>query len=211
MQPFLASIPKRKSSLLGELCRADVHMKYEVRCECGKVHEVSAADAGGSLKCACERTVDVPALHVLRAAVGQVMLSPAFQLEGLLLEGKLPGTRDCAKCRRETDRLIQVSVVCERGTSKADGGSADRVAEEGLGCLLGFLGLPSWWTHGLREGHTPTKNRGQDIAFIVPLPVCEACRSMSANPAALRLAFRSVPTYRALLDQYPKARVTSTN
>jgi hypothetical protein len=181
-------------------------MKYEVRCACGKAHAVSAADAGSALRCACGRTVEVPALHVLRTTAGENPLSPAFRLEALLLEGKLPGTRTCAVCRRDTDGLIRVSIVCERGSSSPDGSSRDDHASEGLGCLLGsIVGWAGPWDDRSQEGHTPSRQLGQDVAFVVPLPVCEPCRPQVAEAGALRQAIRSVPIYADVLDKYPNA------
>ena len=48
-------------------------MKYEVRCECGKAHAVTGADAGASLACDCGQTVEVPPLHQLRTLAGQAV------------------------------------------------------------------------------------------------------------------------------------------
>ena len=41
-------------------------MTYETDCPCGKVLTVQAADAGGTVRCACGRELDVPALSKLR-------------------------------------------------------------------------------------------------------------------------------------------------
>lgn len=41
-------------------------MKYETDCPCGKVLAVQAADAGATLRCACGRELEVPALSRLR-------------------------------------------------------------------------------------------------------------------------------------------------
>ena len=60
-------------------------MSYEVRCQCGKVHAVSAADAGSSVRCACGQLVDVPPLHLLRTAAGEAGVSPSVQLQAMLL------------------------------------------------------------------------------------------------------------------------------
>ncbi len=172
-------------------------MNYEVRCECGKVHAVSAADAGGMVRCACGRAVDVPPLHLLRAAAGQAALSPAFRLEALLFEGKLPGTRECAGCYRDTDGLIRVAVVCERGTSAPDGSSRDEAAKESFGCLLGlFTSLPGPWSERRAPEYQPSRNRGQDVAFEVPLRVCEVCDHELTTPAALRAALAQFQTMR---------------
>jgi hypothetical protein len=184
-------------------------MSYEVRCECGKAHAVSAADAGSSLRCECRRAVEVPALHVLRASAGDDKLSPAFRLEGLLFSGRLPGTRSCARCNCETDERIQVSIVCERGTSGPDNSGSDENAQEALGCLLGSLF--SWDVpNETREGYRPSRKQGQDVAFVVRLPVCSACNSTMNNLGALRVALRTIRVYADLLDHYPKALLART-
>ncbi len=184
-------------------------MSYKVHCECGKPHEVTGADAGASLRCDCGRTIEVPPLHQLRTAAGEEVLSPAVRIETLLLEGKLPGTRECVSCFRDTGGLVRIAVECERGTMKDDNSSRDGVA---AGCLFGLLvgGLPGLYgANRMMQGGPgiTTKQVGQDVEFTVPLPVCEVCQH-ELNDAALRVALRHIPEYAALLDQYPDARVT---
>jgi hypothetical protein len=181
-------------------------MSYEVRCECGKAHVVSNADAGSVLHCACGRNVEVPALHVLRASVGVDKLSPAFRLEGLLFNRKLPGTRCCGGCKRETDGLIQVSIVCERGSSGPDESQRDTDAEKAEGCVLALFGFYRL----RREGHRPGRKQGQDVTFTVPLPVCERCDPRMDHPGTLCPALRTIRVYADVLDQYPKAEVSRT-
>jgi hypothetical protein len=177
-------------------------VKYEARCGCGKAHAVTAADAGASLRCACGGTVEVPPLHQLRAAAGQQVLSPVVRVQTLLLEGRLPGTRSCAVCHRDTSGLVHARVQCQWAVVSAGGPSRAEVAG---GCLLSFgLGL---FLHMLRR-NAPSKEHGQDVVVVVPLPVCETCRPGLDGPAALRQALHHVPEYAELLDQYPNARVT---
>ena len=175
-------------------------MKYEVRCECGKVHAVSGADAGASLACACGRTVEVPALHEMRIAAGQNVLSPILRLQSLLLEGKLPGTRRCGCCNQETEERVFVELDCDRATVKSGGPSRTDVA---AGCLLSFgLGII---LNAFRR-NAPPKEFGQDVRAIVPRPVCKSCRPALANSNTLRRSLRTIPEYASLLDQYPNAR-----
>lgn len=185
-------------------------MTYEVRCECGKVHAVSAADAGGIVRCPCGRSVDVPPLHQLRTAAGEDVLSPAVRIEALLLRGLLPGTRACAVCARETDGLVRVAVACERGRIGPPNSSRDQAV---TGCLLGLLigGLPGLFVaNRLMKPNEPEvpKQIGQDVAFTLPLAVCPACRPSLNDSNVLLRALRTVPDYEALLDQYPNAQVT---
>lgn len=181
-------------------------MGHEVRCECGKRRGVTAADAGASLPCGCGRTVEVPPLHQLRTAAGEEVLSPAVRIQTLLLEKKLPGTRECAVCFRETDDLVHVSVECEVGRVVGRAPNQDSFAS---GCLVVFGGLPGLLLAGrLRRDSGPLRQVGQDVGFTVPLPACEVCQPNLDGPAALRVALRHVPEYAALLKQYPHARVT---
>jgi hypothetical protein len=179
-------------------------MDYEVRCACGKPHAVPGADAGASLRCACGRTVEVPPLHELRIAAGEEVFSPAIRVQSLLLAGKLPGTRECVGCFRETNGLVRVSIECERGISLPEGASREPTPPQG--CLLGLLAalIP-----GPAEKEGPlTQHIGQDVAFIVPLPICESCRYELVDPRAVYVALRHIPEYAALLDAYPQFWVT---
>jgi hypothetical protein len=173
-------------------------MKYEVRCECGKSLAVTGADAGVSLRCGCGRTVEVPPLHELRTAVGEAVLSPAIRIRTLLMEGKLPGTRNCAWCHRETDGAIRVSVQCEQVILKSRMGNADTLA----GCFLFGL-IPTLMLRSAAK----TVEHGENITFTLPLPVCESCRPLSSTPRELPKALRSISDYAALLDAHPDAKI----
>jgi hypothetical protein len=65
-------------------------MEYPVVCECGHTLRVTAGSAGSRLECQCGRVVDVPALHQLRGAAGEVDVSPELMVEALLRDGSLP-------------------------------------------------------------------------------------------------------------------------
>jgi hypothetical protein len=173
-------------------------MSYEVRCECGKAHAVGAADAGSSIRCACARTVDVPPLHVLRAAVGQSSISPIIQLQTLFMRGELPGTRNCACCHRMTDHLIRVSVVCERVIPQ--GPSVGTMLFSG--CLMFMTGIFifSWLNSG-----APTAHHGSEVSFLLPVRVCEVCSRGVTTPPTIRAALVTTPVYAALLERYPSA------
>lgn len=176
-------------------------MKYEVRCECGTAHSVSGADAGATLPCECGRSVEVPPLHELRIGAGQDVLTPFIRLQAMQLEGKLPGTRDCALCHRGTDGVVHIAVECERAIVKSSGPTrADMIG----GCILSLpFGL---FLHLLRR-NAPTIQHGQDQVLTLPVPVCDPCQMTLNNPAILRQALRHIPDYSALLDHYPNARI----
>ena len=176
-------------------------MKYQFPCPCGKVVVVTAADAGATRSCACGRTVEVPPLHQLRAAAGQQVLSPAVRIEALLLEHKLPGTRVCVCCHKETDGLIRVRVQCQWAIVTKGGPSR---ADMAAGCFLfGWLAM-----FYIARTAPPGKEHGQDVVFVLPLPVCQACGPQLDDPAALRQALVAIPEYADLLAEYPHARVT---
>jgi hypothetical protein len=178
-------------------------MKYEVRCECGNAHEVSAADAGSALRCACGRTVDVPPLHLLRTTRGRGAISPLAQVRSALLNGLLPGTRTCSLCGCDTSGHCRVKVLCEHVPNN----SGPRQAEV-VGCLLGpyFFGwlFTLLLVTGLRGRR---KSAGDEEAIVVPLPICEICRPKLDDPNALQTAVRRIPDYAALLQHYPKAEI----
>lgn len=183
-------------------------MKYEVCCECGKTHGVSAADAGATLTCVCGRRVNVPSLHELRTSAGQSVLSPALRIQSMLLENQLPGSRNCASCSRETDGLAMIRIECELGQVK---GSATNAERGFAGCISALLGgwLLGAFVAGVVLGgeRGRLKQVGQDVECIVPLPVCDSCLSPVSNPELLRIALRQIPEYAMLLDQYPNARI----
>ena len=175
-------------------------MPYEVHCECGKAHAVSAADAGTSLRCACGHTVDVPPLHQLRTARGREALSPLVQLRALVQNGLVPGTQDCVCCHCHTNNLLRVGIGCEqgsRGPSRA----------EVVGCLLApCIG----WVLALVMVVVSRviRETSDDVSVVVPLPVCDACRPTLNHPAVLRQALRQIPEYATLLGYYPRAQVS---
>ncbi len=182
-------------------------MSYEVECACGKAHAVSAADAGASLSCACGRTVEVPALHRLRMAAGEAGVSPAVQLQAMLVNNELPGTADCACCHRATDHLIRVTVTCERATPVSRGD--DSIVNRALlsGCLLLLTG---WFFWSWRTSNAPPAMHGTDLSFFLPVRVCEVCARDLTTPAAVRAALSATAVYAAVLRQYPDAIVRRT-
>jgi hypothetical protein len=146
--------------------------------------------------------VEVPPLHELRIAAGQDVLSPIVRLQAMLLEGQLPGTRDCASCHRETDQQVQIAVECERAIVKSSGPSrADMIG----GC---FLSIPFGLFLHLMRRNAPAIQQGQDVILTLPLPLCDVCRPVVDNPTALRQALRQIPDYTLLLDRNPNALIT---
>lgn len=122
----------------------------------------------------------------------------------MLIAGKLPGTRECVVCCRETNKLVHAAVACGEKSAGAGGPSQ----AEMVGCLLTpFIG---WFVAlllvlGLRSARQRSTD---DVSVVVPLPACEQCQPALEDPAALAEAMKRIPEYAALLDRYPNARVT---
>jgi len=177
-------------------------MIYKVRCGCTQMHFVTAGDAGSSLRCACGRTVEVLPLHLLRTAGGESAIPLLVQVRSLILNGQLPGTRHCARCHQPTNGMMRVGIACEPTP-----GESESHSEPAVGCLLGLIfGSVSSGAVTGAISHI-AQEESPDVSLVVPLPVCDSCRSGLVDQAALRQALRHVPEYAALLDQYPNARI----
>src|SRR5215218_2165604 len=95
-------------------------MTYPVRCECGKVYQISAALAGSHYTCACGRELVVPSLSRLKMAAGEEVLSPVVRLEQMLHLGMLPQETRCLGCDRPTTGVTHFWAICERAFVKQD-------------------------------------------------------------------------------------------
>lgn len=163
--------------------------QYPVKCDCGRIHHVSAGEAGIRLSCECRRTIEVPDLRTLRLSAGEPTASPELVIEALLRDGEVPGEGECVCCGVPTEEISFISVECERPEQKAGGWKISLIA-----LLFGRLFFES----------TQMSDRGRNIAYRLPIPMCRVCAkglSRSAIPAALR----KIDVYRQLLDKYPHA------
>lgn len=168
-------------------------MTYDVRCECGKSFAVSAADAGASFDCPCGREVNIPPLHVLRASVRSPETALA-QLKAAALSGAQSGALACIVCGTATPDRARARIVYDR-TKNSD---LRPTPAEQLGCLLvGWL--PALLLLFAR------RERLEEEALVVPVPVCAACRPPLADPNVLERALRAVPECAAVFKQYPNA------
>src|SRR5262245_58695849 len=121
--------------------------EYRTDCSCGKRFTVTEGDAGGTLRCSCGHIVRVPSLHELRAQIGLTPydLSPELVIENLLAAGRLPPTKSCTCCGRETDEILQVVTECERSWVRWTGGVS-------WAHLLAMMILPIWlWERSERK------------------------------------------------------------
>lgn len=170
-------------------------MRYEVRCECGKVRAVGASDAGALLSCACGREVEVPPLHQLRAAAGEHGGAPEPELAVLLRNRALPETDECARCGEPTDGTVVARVECERAEIK-------QPERRPSGCLPIGIGVIVFY----KPVGDPVV-RGRDVLFRVPVRACPRC-ARALHGGELRTALRKYPVCVALFAKYPRATVT---
>jgi hypothetical protein len=176
-------------------------MDFDIRCECGQYIVVSEGAAGARLKCACGRTVDIPALDKLRTEAGLPPSTTEARIAYLLSAGHLPGTKSCACCRADADRTIEIVTECERAWIHQSGG---RTWVSLLGFILTALISPiAVW---LREERSQ-QIYGQDKIYHLPLPVCTKCTPKVRGTKAIKQYLRQIPEYRWLLDKFPDARV----
>src|SRR6516225_1009982 len=97
-------------------------MGYSVRCECGKVYQVSAGLCGTTWKCTCGRALTILSLTELRALAGEQMLSPEVVIETMLRAKQLPEDKLCVRCRAITDNVCHVRTICEGVAVQPDRG-----------------------------------------------------------------------------------------
>jgi hypothetical protein len=177
-------------------------MSYPVSCSCGQTVHATAGDAGAYLTCACGQKVEIPALSELRAAANELPLSAEFMIEQMLRANELPGHTDCARCGVASADLYHCHTTCERAESRVEGGPPDPFHVL-AGCFFGG------WLYMLlsREGKQ-RRQLGRDVHFPLPVRLCPNCRSATSGEAAIKDVLRHVRVYQALLEKYPRARVT---
>jgi hypothetical protein len=161
---------------------------------------VGAADAGSTLTCECRRTVDVPPLHELRHAVGELTLSPELLIQDLIGRGEVPPGPECVWCGAPTTGEVCVHVRCEQAEEHVRSASRALSAASALTLWFGMLVF--------RREPRDVQIRGRDVAFDLPLRACPACAAGRRAVADLRTALAAVPEYAALLAKYPHARVS---
>jgi hypothetical protein len=171
--------------------------EFRIDCSCGQRVTVTEGDAGGTLPCPCGRTVRVPSLHELRTQAGLTPydLSPELVIENLLAAGKLPPTKTCVCCSKETDEILRVVTECERSWVRWTGGVT-------WAHLLAMILLPIWlWER------TERHEFGKDKIYSLPIPICLGCRPILRDTRSIKQALRKIPDYARLLDKFPKAKV----
>lgn len=173
---------------------------YRVTCGCGKTQDVTAGDAGSTIPCGCGRAVEVPSLGRLKASVGLPARSADLEVKLLLNDGSLPVETQCAMCDLTTTHQVFVWVECER-----------RDAKEAMPYwqqVLGF-GLFGWLLGSLLVSRSErwSNLHGRDVAFDLPVRVCEDCAPDVRTVRAAREVLLRTDLYARLLEKYPHAKL----
>ncbi|MBL9162124.1 MAG: hypothetical protein JNL18_05200 [Planctomycetaceae bacterium] len=181
-------------------------MSYPVSCECGETSQVVASEAGATFTCPCGRTVRVPALSKLRAAVGNAddFGSVLERVRQRIKLGKLPCNEICPITGGPATATAWFEILCEREWSRRRGVSSGQAFILALfGGWLGFL-LAITGQDERRE------TLGSDVSLLAPLRLspsgADQVGSMRSQ-RALKRAFSMTPIYRQLLQSYPAAKV----
>ncbi len=170
---------------------------YPISCSCGSTLQVSGTEAGTTQTCICGSAVQVPSLAKLKAAVGEATVSADLKLQHLISENALPLESDCVQCHRPTMHTVRIQVECERPENKG-GVALWRVVI--LWLICGWFQAILYQVSKRRDADV---THGRNVAFDLPVRVCEECESSAADIDLLR----ATPLYSALLDKYPHADV----
>jgi hypothetical protein len=153
--------------------------------------------------CLCGKTVRVPSLSELRRLAGEELFSPEFELEQLLASGCPPVTDNCACCRDRGGTTVHCWVICARPWLRHTGDLSVPAL------ILSILLLPRLITLFLLSRRGETKEYGKDVRFLVPLRVCDNCRTGLRKPREIKEVLRRTSRiYARLLDKYPEAEVS---
>lgn len=173
---------------------------YPVVCACGLTHQVTGGQAGSSIACGCGRNVEVPTLGTLKRSVGLSAVSADWEIERRLKEGSLPLEDACVLCGAETRDTLRVGVQCERSEVKSDFKWWYWV----------FLPLGPIFRWVLRYARRTDRRRrlGRDVAFRLPVRVCEECEPRVQTVEGARAAMMKSELYARLLAKYPHASIT---
>ncbi len=172
---------------------------YPVACACGTVHDVTGGQAGSSFPCGCGQAVEVPTLGALKRSVGESSVSADWEIEHRLADGSLPDEDECVLCDLPTADTLPVSVVCERSEVRSDI----------KWWYWLFLPLGLWFVIGMLVAKLNDRKRqlGRDVAFRLPVRVCESCRPKVRTAEEARDALQQSELYARLLAKYPHAAV----
>ena len=186
-------------------------MKYSFSCECGNDLEVTATQAGTEISCACGNDARVPLLSQLRKLAGQGAYE-AGTIETIIRltrDGELPHGDICVISGLPTSDCYELYVQCESKWMKGIGKG------QYLLIILTMVLLPIWilWFFlGKALANDERQELGRDRGVYAPIRVRQEFHEQlrqTRSQAKLRKALRTVPVYSSLLDEFPRAKITS--
>jgi hypothetical protein len=162
--------------------------------------------AGTLLECrGCGKLVAIPSLRTLRASVG--MAAPELPIEKivetLLIANKLPEEKQCVLCGHATTAFISCRTECEQ--AKVVDNRPSKWSFLAAFALFGWLGA---LVAAAKSVESSEQEWGKDIAFDLPIRVCEACKPTLGDAGKLKQAVAATPLYRRLLDRFPQTRMS---
>jgi hypothetical protein len=187
---------------LSDRRRGKKPVDFNIDCPCGKQNTVSGGSAGATIVCACGQAITVPSLSKLREQAGLPPYDPGplLLIQHLLATNQLPGTKLCAACGHETDRVVEVRAQCEKSYRTE---SNDR----SFG-VFAFWFLFFWPVLLFKSRRRTVNEFGRDLVLSLPLPVCDFCRKSLKRRKAIKQAVQKIPLYGELLQKYPDAKLT---
>ncbi len=186
-------------------------MSYTVPCKCGNNLKVTATQAGTDVPCSCGHVVSVPLLSRLRRMAGQEAFEAGTidTINRMIRDGELPLGDTCAVSGLPTLDSYDLYVQCEFTWTKGPGKGrflfaalAVVIAPIWIICLLFGRAL-------FDEQH---RVLGRNRGVYTPLRVREEHHQQlrrTRSQTKLQRLLRTVPIYATLLDEYPKARITT--
>ncbi|MEO1617759.1 MAG: hypothetical protein AAFV88_18045 [Planctomycetota bacterium] len=182
-------------------------LPYQVPCDCGRTHEVTTSQAGGSIECPCGQLVLVPRLSELRVNAGETAhrLSVPERIGGMIKRGELPGDTLCIGCGRNCDQTVWIKIQCEKAWS------SEPTNKDGLAVsVLGWVGVLAVMLAPRRD-YRASEVHGREIVVDAPIQWCSNCiapGTTKIRSRRCRNALRSVPIYCELLREYPSAEIS---
>lgn len=184
-------------------------MDYAVTCPCGNPIEVTAAQAGSQVQCACGQIVAVPALSQLRHVAGQSRyeIHIADKVRQMVLDGRLPTGQSCIQCGSNTHSIPTFVIECQRPRTR--GNSYWKTI---FLTLTATLLAPLWMALAIfqevRDADRNPEIIGAEVIVHAPIRLCSECSSkLGKRQRTLQLLLRKEPVYAELLREYPTSRI----
>ena len=180
-------------------------MGLSVRCECGTTLPVDASEAGTTIVCRCQRSLELPRLSALRALAGSADDSGSVleRVRRQIERGDLPSNAICPITGEPATFTLWYSILCEREWARRTD------AESGIAALFlifgGWFGLLFAVLWGGRRELV-----GNNVLLEAPMRFShrgsQRARSMRWQ-RSLKRTLATTSIYKELLRTYPQARV----